>query len=262
VLATLLVDIVFPSPGGEFWVVTWYDKFLSQTGVGQAASAMGAWSQWNILNQSLAGTLYRLTTPPPNGIDNVTVFDTTLWSLTESSSKLLLSISQLGVCCYLAFVTWPRRQAHLSSSERNFQYFGHSAAVICGMLLLSPMTSKPQFAMLFVPVCYCMTDYFYRDKSRFLAAMMVLVLLCGTLATKDLVGRSLSNHFLGYGSLTLCALACLFATGHVLQTRRRANDTLESTTIPLPLSISLAANEQTSKTTPRSVKSPTKHKVM
>ena len=63
VLATLLPDLLDANPDGQPWVVSWYQRFVSKVDAISSPDAQGAWVSWNLLNQSLSGTMYRLFTP-------------------------------------------------------------------------------------------------------------------------------------------------------------------------------------------------------
>ena len=217
--ATLLPDVLFPRSDGGLWAMSWYEHFISKVGVGRAADAPGAWGSWNFLNQSLAGTLHRLSTPVAN--ETAFVFDVSFWRPDATSLKLFTTAMQLAVVGFLAFLTWPTRSRGLPDNERRFHRLGEGAAVMCGMLLLSPMSSKQHFCTLFVPIAFCAADYLYRRRSAAVGAALTTVFVLGTLGAKDLVGRPVGNRLLAYGSLTFCTVACLLATGYVLVTRSR-----------------------------------------
>ncbi len=218
--ATLLPDLLFPNAEGGLWVTSWYEKFISKVGVGRAADAAGAWASWNYLNQSLAGTLFRLTT---HITENSTyVFDISLWRLEPATTKLVTAAAQLAVVAIVAFLAWPTHSRGLPPSELRFHRLGQAAAVMCGMLLLSPMTSKQHFCTLLIPITFCVTDFCYRRRSWQVAVGVVAVCLLGTIGAKDLIGRPIGNMMLAYGALTFCTVACLLTTGYVLVSRSRA----------------------------------------
>src|SRR5262249_43579529 len=58
---SFLPDLVCPARDGTSWNVSWYQTYLHHAQPGESASS-AAWSPWNQLNQSLAGTCYRLFT--------------------------------------------------------------------------------------------------------------------------------------------------------------------------------------------------------
>ncbi len=226
-VATLSVDLFFQNPDGELWGMSWYHKFASHAAPGKTANAAGAWTDWNILNQSLAGTFFRLTVPlpyEPNGDD---YFHTNLISLSRKQSHWLTLFSQLSVGAIVFFLTFSRKKTEaVSQAEQSFLAVGQGAVVVCGMLLLSPMTSKTHLCLLLLPISYCVTDFLYRQRSYFVGTMLMIVFLTGTVASKGFVGHYLGNHLLGYGFPTWSIFACLFATGYILNSR--AKDQLAS----------------------------------
>ncbi|HID21261.1 MAG TPA: DUF2029 domain-containing protein, partial [Planctomycetaceae bacterium] len=59
--ATLMTDAVFPRNDGRLWGMVWYETFVSKLKIGAAPDVRSAWRSWDHLNQSVAGTLYRLS---------------------------------------------------------------------------------------------------------------------------------------------------------------------------------------------------------
>jgi hypothetical protein len=110
-LATLLPDLLFPSRlangrPGRPWVVHWYDEFISKVPVDAPPQATGAWVSWNVLNQSLSSTVYRLTTPVET---HGYVINVCLVALRDSVRRRLTLGLELLVVGWLAWCTWPRR---------------------------------------------------------------------------------------------------------------------------------------------------------
>jgi hypothetical protein len=219
VAATLLPDVMYPRDSGGLWVTAWYEKFISKVEIGEAAHAEGAWISWNLLNQSLSGTLYRLFTPV--AIAGDAIFDVSIGRLDAAALKFITTAAQAAVVVFLVWVTWPKFGTNSDPGEYAFRKLGEGGAVLCGMLLLAPMSSKQHFCTLLVPIAFCVADYMYHRRDRVVGGALLVVLLAGTLVTKDLVGRPWGNALLACGSLTLCAIACLVASGRILLRRRR-----------------------------------------
>lgn len=207
--ATLLPDLIYPAADGQLWAVTWYETFVAKVEVGAPASAAGAWVSENHLNQSLAGMLYRW-------------FDLAgAWGPGPAVRKLLIAAAQLSVVGFLAWVTWPRPQSD-DAAERAFRRLGEGSALLCGMLLLSPMSSKQHFCALYPPIAFCVVGWLAAGRrDRVLCAALLSLFVCGTLLAKDIAGRRLGNLSLVYGSMTWCTLICLLASGHILVRRAR-----------------------------------------
>jgi hypothetical protein len=90
VIASLLPDLLYPSDSGHLWIAEWYQVFISKVGAAGPAVASGAWRAWNPLNQSLSGTLYRLTSPceTPEFAD----YDVAPWTLDATTRRVITII--------------------------------------------------------------------------------------------------------------------------------------------------------------------------
>ncbi|MCB9880595.1 MAG: DUF2029 domain-containing protein [Planctomycetes bacterium] len=214
----LLPDLVTPQKNGISWLQSWYDAFLSQVEPGQTAEATGAWGRWNILNQNLTGTIWRLSRAP-HALSPMH-FDVSIWSPSDTMLRIVSYAMQLFVVAIIAFACLPRWTQNVTTRERTLRRLGEASAIACGMVLLSPMSSKSHFCVLLLPATFCTLDLFYRRFDRALAALLVFALCTGTLATKGIWGTRLGNEILARGSVTWCAFALLLASAHVLFHRR------------------------------------------
>jgi hypothetical protein len=229
-IATLLPDLIFPSPDGRLWIIQWYDTFICKVHVDAPAQAAGAWSSWNMLNQGLAATIYRLTTPVDSdgGMLNVC-----LLALGDTARQRLTLALELLVLGWLAWCMWPRRTLPFTSAAANGtvpfllgQESGRSldvglvnltqvGMVVCSMLLLSPMSSSQHFGVLVVPISACATYWVYRRRDPYVAVALLAVFLFGALAARDLIG-SFAVWPQAVGCKTWVAVALLAACGRVL----------------------------------------------
>lgn len=216
---TVLPDLLWPQCDGRPWAVSWYDTFVGKLELGGAPEAAGAWSRWNILNQNLAGTIYRLSTPVPHPGSHR--FDVSVWNPDRGVLTWLLRAAQAAVLLLTAWITRPARSKELTEEELAFRRLAEGGVVLCAMVLLSPMSSKSHFCVLVVPLAVCLADFLYRERDPLLGLLLLIVFAAGTLTAKGIVGRSLGNELLARGSVTLCALASLLAAGRVLLQRRR-----------------------------------------
>jgi len=246
VVATLLPDVLAPSRDGRSWVVSWYDACLRQIRPGDTAQAQGGWPKWNKLNQSLAGTLYRLSELPDPASGDVGM-DVRLWAPSPQVRVATIFAAQLGVLVLLAWGTRITRTSTPRAAvprgvgcpgrlvrpcrpdpETAFLRFGEASAVVCAMLLLSPMSSKAHFAVLLLPVSFTLADFLYRPLSSgrrrdpLVAAAFVVMLLVSSLTVKGLWGPPLGDRILAHGSVCWATVACLLATVRTLVNRRRA----------------------------------------
>jgi hypothetical protein len=210
--ATLAPDLLFPAPDRQLWVVHWYAKFISKVHVDAPAQAAGAWSSWNMLNQGLAATIYRLSAPVESGGG---MFNVCLVHLSDACRQWLTLASELLVTGWLVWRTWPRQKPGFDP-EPGVAILTQSGMVICAMLLLSPMSSSQHFGALLVPVTACSTYWMYRRRDPFVAAALLLVFLFGTLAARDILG-SYSVWPQAVGCKTWLTLALMLACGRVLR---------------------------------------------
>jgi hypothetical protein len=139
-IAHLIPDVVFPRSAGGSWTLSWYSTFLSKVSVEKPVDAEGAWAAWNYLNQSITATLYRLSTPFDGSAAHA--LNVNLWLLEGRSLTLLNIAAQLTVLSIVILAT------KTITGATDLQRFGQVGAVLCGMLLLSPMSSKSHFAAL------------------------------------------------------------------------------------------------------------------
>ncbi len=206
--ATLLPDLVTPSADGQLWVASWYRTFLTNISPGIAAEAEGAWASWNHLNQSLAGSLHRLLTPLANPAEYQT--DVSLWTPGADGRAAIIMAAQLAVVAAVAAAAGRPGAGRPGVRPIGFRQ-GTIAAALCAMVLLSPMSSKAHFGVLVVPIAYGLAGLAYRRWDWPTATALFIVFVAGTLTAKDIVGRPLGDWLLAMGSVTLVALAALFA---------------------------------------------------
>ena len=231
VAATALPDALFPNPDGGPWAATWYGRFVAGVSVGDAPAVGGAWARWNPLNQSLAGTLARLTADPPPGSDAPNV---TLRHAPPAAARGLTIAAQLAVLGWLAWCGWRPR-----ADDRPADPFAGAAAppggltaglrclaelslALCGMLLLSPMSSTQHFCFLLPGLAVVAARLVMQPRDRANLAAAAVLLAVGTLPASDLIGHAAADWVRAAGAHTLCAAVVLWATGRLLVIDRRA----------------------------------------
>ncbi|QDT15996.1 glycosyltransferase 87 family protein [Alienimonas californiensis] len=232
---TILPDLLFRNPAGGPWVFTWIERFVRPVSAGVAPNVPGAWTRWNPLNQSLTGTLTRLTSAPTEA-EHVPV---QLILASPGVTRGLTLAAQAAVIAWLAWCGWrPRRDDRpaeplaatvppdvTATSDRltpGLRCLAELSLVLCGMLLLSPMSSTQHFCLLLpglavVAARLIMTP---RDKTNVLLTAVLLVL--GPLPAKDVVGDYAAEVVRSGGGHTACTLLVLWATGRLLIRDRRA----------------------------------------
>ena len=216
---TLLPDYVLPREDGARWIVVWYETFVSKVGVSEAAEAEGAWAAWNVLNQSLSGTIFRLST---DGGGQPWTWDVSVWAPSAQALKVATMTAQVAVLALVALAVGTPRAGREDAPDARMRRLGEASAVACAMLLLSPMSSKAHFCVLLLPAVYTATDWFTRRRDPLVAGLLVVALALGSLSSKGIVGLELGNGLLARGSVTWCTLAFLLAVARVAIARRRA----------------------------------------
>ena len=224
-LASFLPDVLCPAKSGRAWSEQWYSVFVSKVETSGPAAGSKAWRAWNHLNQGLAGTLYRFTTPAPVDSAERIALEVNIVELSpENRRNLTLGALGLLFASSLA-VTWLRCRL-AAPLPRNLMELGTWSVLFTAMLLLSPMSSKQHFCTLLVPLAYVCDYLLDAPKRQYLLLVgLGLVWFMGSCLMKDIVGRPLGNLALAYGSLTWCALVCWAMAIFVLwQDRKLATD--------------------------------------
>jgi hypothetical protein len=213
VVLTFLPDLLLPQKEGGSWLVSWTNTMVKDVRIGEPADSSGVWGAWNVLNQNLAGTLYRLFTLVET--DGKVFIDVSLWHMGRTELKVLTMASQLAIVAIILLACRPRYSADLAEDEKTFRRLGEGGMILCGMVLLSPMSSKAHFCVLLVPIAFCVAQVFYRKGDRIQTALLVAMFVTGTLSTKGIL-RELGQTVLAYGTVTACALCAFAATAWIL----------------------------------------------
>ncbi|MDA0660109.1 MAG: glycosyltransferase family 87 protein [Planctomycetota bacterium] len=217
VLATLVPDLLVRNPHQELWVMTWYHQFVSKVEIAQSPAAEGAWIRWNPLNQSLAGTIYRLSTPIPDDGERINVAVVHLSPRQQQHCTLLV---QLAVLVVLAWAT--RLLTTIAHTiDRSRTLLGQGGCILCAMLLLSPMSSTQHFVALVVPITYLVIAFLYGSRSLWLGVVLGVFFLLGPLGAQDIVGSFWADHLQAYGGTTLFTLIAFFASSLALSSERK-----------------------------------------
>ena len=230
-----LPDLLWPQSGDGSYLGDWIGVFLLKAG----RSAPGVWDSDIILNQSLAGLINRfvqsgipltasqlpsaLTPLSPSAtlliralfyIASGTLLAATLcafgrpgrWLGTGAGKgdRYVLCEAPLGPFRQNVPVPFPRPQ-----TSRREQVAVESAAVLCLMLLLSPMSSKAHYVVLVLP-CLLTARAVVEGRLSGKLWLPPLVLL-GPLTAKGITGKPLGDLMLAWGLPTWCVLLLLVA---------------------------------------------------
>ncbi|MCC7396397.1 MAG: DUF2029 domain-containing protein [Planctomycetes bacterium] len=216
--ATLLPDWLFPLRDGTPWWRAWYEVNLRGLEVGGAASADGAWNAHSVLNQSLSGTLTRLFTPVVTPAASFVVGqqgEVLLVALPGWAFRVVALVAQLAVLGLITLgVLAAHRRVRAAADAKVAQGLvglGEVAAIACGMVLLSPQSSKSHFCVWLLPAAYLAERLLRCGRDRVTWALVISALIVTSLA-KDLVGKQLGNLVLAYGNVTWATVLLLVAT--------------------------------------------------
>lgn len=225
--ASLLPDLLFPRVDGQWWWQRWIDVNLRGLEVGGAASAAGVWNSHSFLNQSLSGTLVRLFTPVQGGgtfVEGqaghvlVVALPTLVFKVVNYGSQLaVLGLIASGVRAAAKTV---RAAADAALAQRGVG-LGEVAAIACGMVLLSPQSSKSHFCVWLFPVAFVAERLLRGPRDRLAAGLLFGACLTGLLA-KDVLGTRLGNLALAFGNVTWATVLLLLATVRCLRSGSRA----------------------------------------
>lgn len=221
---SLLPDWWFPRTDGRWWLQAWYESVLRGIEVGGVANSPGAWNSHSYLNQSLSGTLTRLLTPAHGEATFVDVH-VALANLSPGVCSTVLRVSQLGVLGLIAVGVLGAGRAVAAASDGKAAQrtlgLGEVAAIVCGMVLLSPQSSKSHFCVWMFPAAFLVDRLLRGRRDLWLWLLVAGAMLLGPFSAKDLVGREFGNKLLAYGSVTWCTLLLLLAVVRVLLTANR-----------------------------------------
>ena len=160
----------------------------------EGASALRFWEGENPLNQSLRSFVYRLAAES----DLIPQFKTILYAV-----YLLFLFS-------LFFVV--QKSSRLASAS-----LLDGAALMIGMLMLSPMSSKSHFIVLIFPYMVILAYLMEREDRRGLLGPLLLVsFIFNSLTSKDLIGRRLSTFLLSMGCITIGTLLLFVMIGLIV----------------------------------------------
>ncbi|TAK06656.1 MAG: DUF2029 domain-containing protein [Candidatus Manganitrophaceae bacterium] len=186
---SFLPDFFFTAGGTEgTYFGRWVQDIVQPAIMGrQGPSASGFWQGENPLNQSLRSLVFRTAVL----LDLASHFKTILYFVYTS---VLLSL-------FLFILK--------TSPLKNAPVLDGSALVI-GMVMLSPMSSKSHFIVLLLPymviLAYLMTR---QSQSRLLEGLLLLSFIFNSLTSKGIIGRRLSTALLLMGCITIGTLLIL-----------------------------------------------------
>lgn len=194
-IISFLPDLFFSGgPAQTTYFGKWVQEIVQPAVAAKDDAAPHFWEGENLLNQSLRSLVYRIV----SALEITPHFKNLLYAVYGS---LLLSL-------YLMI----RRSGRL---ERPFLF--DASALMIGMLMLSPMSSKSHFIVLLLPsmaiLAYLMTR---PRRSDLLGPLLLASFMINSLTSKDLIGRPLANFLLSIGCITIGSLILLAGIGLVV----------------------------------------------
>jgi hypothetical protein len=181
-------DVLWPQPSGRSYFKQWVDVSLAPVRSGTP----GEWFADRLRNQSVAGLVGRLGTfgfvtstaqvadePPP---------------VTPERARTI-KLVVYGICLLLLGITLWRFGWRKPDQS---QFAVECAAVLCLMLLVSPMTSKSHLCILVLPLFLIARAIVQRRTTGWIAFGVLLALL-GPLASRDVIGRQLADLTMAWG---------------------------------------------------------------
>lgn len=196
-------DFVWPQASGQSYLGDWCGMYLAKVG----RAAPGVWDSDLVLNQSLSGLVNRFAQAGlPLSIDRLPSGTAALAPQTVAAIRWLTYGVSLTL---LALTAW--RFGRPGASRSPHDICAEAAAIVCLMLLLSPMSSKAHYVVLVLP-CMLFARALIERRHAGLRLLLPLLLITGPLTSKGLTGKTLGDLTLAWGFPTWFALALLAAT--------------------------------------------------
>jgi hypothetical protein len=231
----VLPDVLFPQLDGNSYLSDWYRLMLAPV----SQTAPGTWHTDLLLNQSLAGFAQRIARwllvehigTDPNAV-------------LSAATAQVLRITTYGTALFLLTITaWhfgrpfqaPARAPVRSSGPlpwSDLQIGAECSALVCLMLLLSPMSGKAHFCVLVLPGLF-FARWMVERPSRLKIVLFAALLVCGTLTSRSLLSKSWSDLALFFGLPMWFTLAMLAVSWHMIGVTRER--TTQFSKAPLPV---------------------------
>ena len=212
-----LPDFLWPRPEGGSYLGDWIGTFLIKV----AKTAPGVWDSDLILNQSLSGLVNRLL---QSGLPLSTIqLPSALASLpttTVAAIRLLtygLSVALLLVTAWTFGARGQNRSVPSVTGAivpwSDLRTGIEAAALVCLMLLLSPMSGKAHYVVLVLP-CMLLARAVVEGRCDWKRWLLPLAIF-GPLTAKGITGKTLGDLMLAWGLPTWFALVLLAAMWHL-----------------------------------------------
>jgi hypothetical protein len=213
VLLNRAPDFFWPRADGGSYLGDWAGTFLIKVG----RAAPGVWDSDLILNQSLAGLVNRLVQSgvPLAGAQ----IPSALAPLSPAASNTIRVLVYALSVALLLLTAWafgrPGKASPVvlgnvgEAAWADVQTGLEASALVCLMLLFSPMSSKAHYVVLVLP-CLLLSRAVVEDRLAWKAWLPPLMAL-GPLTAKGLTGKPLGDLMLAWGLPTWFAFLLLVA---------------------------------------------------
>jgi len=217
--ATLLPDYLWPRQDGLPWWRAWYNVNLAQLEVGGTAEAAGAWNSHSVQNQSMSGTLRRLFSPVEVPDGKFVVGDkgyVLLFELSATMTKVATLLLSAAILLVISLgVVFARRATRAGGESvaavQRTVGLGEVGAFACGMVLLSPISSKAHFCVWLFSVAF-VVNFLTRTRRDLVGCALFGVAIALGMLSKGMFGREVANVTLAYGSVAWSTFFLLLAT--------------------------------------------------
>jgi len=93
--------------------------------------------------------------------------------------------------------------------------------VLCGMLLLSPMSGLAHFGILLLPALNIANGITTVQSRNWMVLFLILPVIGGVCLNKDLVGNNLYSMFLWYATATFATISLFLGNGLLSRQSRK-----------------------------------------
>lgn len=219
VLVNRLPDYFWPRPDGGSYLGDWIGTFLLKLG----RTAPGVWDSDVLLNQSLSGLVNRLA---QSGLPLSTAQLPSVWTMFSDTSTSVIRWTTYGSSvALLALTAWnfgrpgrataaPAVAGDVPLPWSNLKTPLEVSAVLCLMLLLSPMSSKAHYVVLLLP-CLLVSRAVIENRLDW-KCWLPPIILFGPLTAKGITGKPLGDLMLAWGFPTWFAIVLLIAMWRLL----------------------------------------------
>ncbi|MBC8309649.1 MAG: DUF2029 domain-containing protein [Planctomycetes bacterium] len=216
VIVFKIPDYLFTKNVGS-WSGYWFSLVTNSLNQVEGTTKVSNWTVWNQLNQSLAGTIVRLFSTPT--ISNKDAVDIHLIVLQPQTIKWIIFVSRVAILGILVAALYKRPQVPMKMRR-----FCEGAMIVCGMLLLSPMSSKAHFFLLLLPAVLMVRFFIWEHRDWIIGSILIVMFVYGTLSVKDLIGKEAGHAVLATGSVTWCTLLAMLGTWRVMWVHQSSLD--------------------------------------